>query len=51
MQGDSGGPILDVNTKKQVGVVSWGFGCADPVYPVALMMTLSTPAKRPLTKV
>jgi secreted trypsin-like serine protease len=33
MQGDSGGPILDVNTKKQVGVVSWGFGCADPVYP------------------
>jgi len=33
MQGDSGGPILDMNKKKQVGVFSWGFGCADPVYP------------------
>ena len=22
-----------MNTKKQVGVVSWGIGCADPVYP------------------
>ena len=24
MKGDSGGAILDVTTKKQVGVVSWG---------------------------
>ena len=24
LKGDSGGPILDVKTKKQVGVVSWG---------------------------
>lgn len=26
-QGDSGGPLVDASTKKQVGVVSWGFGC------------------------
>ncbi|KAJ5665517.1 trypsin-like cysteine/serine peptidase domain-containing protein [Penicillium maclennaniae] len=26
-QGDSGGPLVDSSTKKQVGVVSWGFGC------------------------
>ena len=32
-QGDSGDPILDANTGKQVGGVSWGFGCADPAYP------------------
>ena len=32
-QGDSGGPIIDEATKKQIGVVSWGFGCADPRYP------------------
>jgi trypsin len=31
-QGDSGGPILDAN-KRQVGVVSFGRGCADPMYP------------------
>jgi hypothetical protein len=32
MTGDSGGPILDVTTKKQVGVVSWVFlECGD--YP------------------
>lgn len=32
-QGDSGGPLIDRRTKTQVGVVSWGFGCADPRYP------------------
>jgi len=32
-QGDSGGAILDANTQKQVGVVSFGEGCADPRYP------------------
>jgi secreted trypsin-like serine protease len=35
-QGDSGGPIFDVKedgTVVQVGVVSWGNGCADPLYP------------------
>ncbi|OOQ84584.1 Mite allergen Eur m 3 [Penicillium brasilianum] len=26
-QGDSGGPLVDTSSKKQVGVVSWGFGC------------------------
>ena len=26
-QGDSGGPLVDASSKKQVGVVSWGFGC------------------------
>ena len=32
-QGDSGGAILDAVTKKLVGVVSFGEGCADPDYP------------------
>ncbi len=32
-QGDSGGPIIDKVTGKQIGVVSWGIGCADPEYP------------------
>lgn len=26
----SGGPLIDVATKRQVGVVSWGAGCARP---------------------
>lgn len=35
-QGDSGGPLVikrDTSTDVQVGVVSWGFGCADASYP------------------
>jgi trypsin len=32
-QGDSGGPLFDEATRKQVGVVSWGIGCADRRYP------------------
>ena len=32
-QGDSGGPMIDKATGKQVGVVSWGFGCADARFP------------------
>lgn len=30
-QGDSGGPV--VIDGKLVGIVSWGFGCAEPGYP------------------
>ena len=32
-QGDSGGPLIDKATGVQVGVVSWGYGCADSRYP------------------
>ncbi|KAF5283119.1 hypothetical protein FQA39_LY17426 [Lamprigera yunnana] len=32
-QGDSGGPLNDVSNKEQVGIVSWGRGCALPAYP------------------
>ena len=34
-QGDSGGPMVVQENDRYalVGVVSWGFGCADPKYP------------------
>lgn len=32
-QGDSGGPLIDSLSGKQVGIVSWGFSCADPNFP------------------
>lgn len=32
-QGDSGGPIIDTASGVQIGVVSWGSGCADPNFP------------------
>lgn len=32
-QGDSGGPLYDSDSNTLVGVVSWGYGCADARYP------------------
>lgn len=32
-KGDSGGPIIHKITGKQVGIVSWGYGCANPRFP------------------
>ena len=29
-QDDSGGPLYDKNSNVLVGLVSWGYGCADP---------------------
>jgi secreted trypsin-like serine protease len=31
--GDSGGPLVRISDKVQVGVVSWGEGCALPSLP------------------
>lgn len=32
-QGDSGGPLTTVDNPQLVGLVSWGYGCAQPGYP------------------
>ena len=32
-QGDSGGPLYDSDNETLVGVVSWGYNCADDRYP------------------
>ena len=31
-QGDSGGPMINL-VREQVGIVSWGYGCAEAGYP------------------
>jgi secreted trypsin-like serine protease len=33
IKGDSGGPLFNAENQKLVGIVSWGYGCADPNYP------------------
>ncbi|KAF5287000.1 hypothetical protein FQA39_LY16114 [Lamprigera yunnana] len=38
-QGDSGGPLVDKNRNEQVGIVSWGWGCAEPSYPDGLTIS------------
>ena len=44
-QGDSGGPLFkkgeNATTDEQVGIVSWGFGCADPSFPGVYSSILS----------
>lgn len=32
-RGDTGGPLVNVKTNIQVGVRSWGYGCAREGYP------------------
>ena len=35
-QGDSGGPLIMINSDDEyelIGIVSWGYGCAEPNYP------------------
>jgi secreted trypsin-like serine protease len=32
-QGDGGSPMVIKGTMKQVGISSWGIGCANPKYP------------------
>jgi len=32
-QGDSGGPLVDIETCTHIGVVSLGYGCAEPEFP------------------
>jgi len=32
-QGDNGGPLVLKNSGRQVGIVSWGNGCAEKGYP------------------
>eukprot|EP00184_Porphyridium_aerugineum_P008325 CAMPEP_0184691648 /NCGR_PEP_ID=MMETSP0313-20130426/432_1 /TAXON_ID=2792 /ORGANISM="Porphyridium aerugineum, Strain SAG 1380-2" /LENGTH=483 /DNA_ID=CAMNT_0027149401 /DNA_START=189 /DNA_END=1640 /DNA_ORIENTATION=+ len=40
-QGDSGGPLVVKQTKIQVGVVSYGYQCANETYPGALYSRVS----------
>lgn len=31
--GDGGGPLINRNTEAVIGLMSWGYGCAEPGYP------------------
>lgn len=43
-QGDSGGPLVD-STNVQVGIVSWGIGCARPDKPGIYTRIASPPIR------
>lgn len=45
LQGDSGGPVYDDKTGQQMGVISWGMGCAQMGSP-GVFADLANPSIR-----